>query len=150
MTTNEETIEILNDLLTKAYDAEQGYAQAAERAADSPSLADFFKRQSSMRLSIGHDLKTEITRLGGEPDKGASLTAKAHQAWIALKGFATGDDEAAILKECIRGEEAALEDYGEALANNILPQEVTDLITGQQNEIRDALAGIKVKEVTHD
>ena len=148
--TNEETVKILNDLLTKAYDAEQGYEQAAERAESSPSLVQFFNAQSSLRLLIGKDLKSLIAKYGGEPDKGASVTAKAHQVWIAMRDMVAGDDDEAILEECARGEEAAVEEYNEAIAAEGLPVDVRDALGGHRAKIADALRTIKIKEAQVD
>lgn len=146
MMTNEQTVKTLNDLLTKAYDAEQGYAQAAEKTADSPRLANFFRLESALRLSIGRDLKMLISHYGGEPDKGASVAAKAHQIWIAMKDFMSSNDEEAVLEECERGESAALEEYDEALSNPDLPIDVADILREHRSKIADALSTIRVNE----
>ncbi len=82
---NDKTVECLNDLLTKAYDAEEGFKQAADRASEHPTLAAFFRKQSDLRLSFGHDIKAAITKYGGTPDKGSSAAGKAHQVWISVK-----------------------------------------------------------------
>ena len=148
---NEDTVKTLNNLLTKAYDAEQGYEKAAERAEGHPNLVTFFKTQSDMRLSFGKEIKGAITRYGGEPDKGASIPAKAHQVWITVKTALSGDDNAeAVLEECIRGEEAALSDYDEALKEHTLPIDVRDLITAQRSQIAESVSVIKIKEKLAD
>ena len=152
--TNEETIETLietlNDLLTKAYDAEQGYEKAAERAASSPMLAQFFKDQSALRLTIGKSLKTLIAKYGGEPDKGSSVAAKAHQIWITVRDFAEGGDDEAVLKECERGEEEALEEYDEAMATAGLPADVLEALGDHRSKIADALQTIKIRKAQED
>ncbi len=148
---NEKVTECLNDLLTKAYDAEEGFKKAAERAEGHPSLVSFFKKQSDMRLSFGHELKQAITQYGGTPDKGSSVAAKAHQVWISVKDTLTPDhDGEAILEECIRGEKAALEDYDEKLKCPDLPADVKALITKQRSSIASSLAANKAKEKAAD
>ncbi len=147
---NEQTVEVLNDLLTKAYDAEQGYEHAAQKSDDSPRLRSFFQSQSELRRDIGQGLKTTILMYGGEPDKGASVAAKAHQIWITLKDLATGSDDEAVLEECERGEEAALKDYDEALQNADLPADVVDMLRRQRFMIADALQTIKAEEAVAD
>lgn len=145
--TNEKTVECLNDLLTKAYDAEEGFKQAAERAESHPQLAAFFKRQSDMRLSFGHDIKQKIAVYGGEPDKGSSIAGKAHQVWISVKDALTPDhDGEAILEECVRGEKAALEEYNEKLKCDELPADVRALVTSQRDKIAASLAANTAKE----
>ncbi len=148
---NEKIVEQLNDLLTKAYDAEEGFKKAAERAEGHPLLVSFFKRQSDMRLSFGHDIKQAITRYGGEPDKGSSVAAKAHQIWISVKDTLTSDhDEEAVLEECVSGEEAALEEYDEKLKCSELPADVRQLITSQRAQIASSLATTRAKELAAD
>ena len=148
--TNEETVELLNNLLTKAYDAEQGYEHAAERASSSPALAKFFQDQSALRLSIGHELKSLISNYGGEPDKGASVAAKAHQIWITVRDLVEGGDDEAILEECKRGEKAALEEYDEALSSGALPNDVRDTLSDHRSRITTALDTIHLKEAMAD
>ncbi len=149
---NQQSIECLNDLLTKAYDAEQGFKQAAERAKDHhPELAWFFTQQSDQRLSFGHEIKQLITQYGGVPDKGSSMTAKAHQVWIAVKDALTPDhDGEAILEECVRGEKAALEEYDEKLKCPDLQHDVKALITKQREAVASSLATTKAKEQAAD
>ncbi len=145
--TTEKTVECLNDLLTKAYDAEQGFLKAAERAEGHPRLAMFFKQQSDLRLSFGHDLKEAIARHGGEPDKGASVAAKSHQIWITIKdAFSSDADVEPILEECIRGEEFALEEYDEKLKCDDLPADVRTLISSQRSKVAESLTTVKAKE----
>ena len=145
--TNEKTVEILNDLLTKAYDAEQGYEHAAERASSSPALAQFFQTQSSLRLTIGKSLKSLIAKYGGEPDKGASVVGKAHQIWITMRDFVQGGDDEAVLKECERGEEQSIEEYNEAIASDGLPEDVRDALNTHRSMIADALQTIRVAKL---
>ena len=149
--TNEKIVECLNDLLTKAYDAEEGFKQAADRAEHHPDLVHFFNRQSEMRRSFGHDIKQKIAQYGGTPDKGSSLAGKSHQVWITVKDALTPDhDGEQILEECIRGEKAAVEEYDEKLKCDELPSDVRTLITEQRSSIASSLATTKAKECAVD
>ncbi|MES2983448.1 MAG: PA2169 family four-helix-bundle protein [Verrucomicrobiota bacterium] len=148
---NEKINECLNDLLTKAYDAEEGFKVAAERAEGHPSLVSFFKKQSEMRRAFGHELKQAISQHGGTPDKGSSIAAKAHQIWISVKDTLTPDhDGEAILEECIRGETVALADYDDKLNCTDLPADVKALISKQRASIASSLAANKAKEKAAD
>ncbi len=144
---NEKIIECLNDLLTKSYDAEEGFKKAAERAAGHPGLVGFFQSQSNMRLTFGHEIKQAIAHYGGVPDKGSSIAAKAHQVWISVKDSLTPEDNGeSILEECVRGEKAALADYDEKLECADLPQDVRALISNQRASIANSLSSTKAKE----
>ena len=107
-------VETLNDLIAKNYDAEKGYKEAAEDV-DSPALKTMFKDYATQRYNFGHDLKDAIKQLGGEVEKGGTIGAAIHRAWIDLRSAIAGNDEAAVLKEAIRGENNALANYDEAL-----------------------------------
>ena len=145
--TDEDSIRILNELLTKAVDAEQSYEQAANSLGDSPALTAFFARQRNLRTGFGRELESAIRRLGGQPDRGASAAARTHGIWITLRNFGTGVDEQVVLDECARGEKAALKEYDEILDSKAPPPEVAALIEKQQERIAHALTSIRVRQV---
>lgn len=107
-------VETLNDLIAKNYDSENGYKEAAEDV-DSPALKTMFRDFATQRYNFGHDLKDAIRQLGGTPEKGGTVGAAIHRAWIDLRSAIAGNDESAVLKEAIRGEENAINNYAEAL-----------------------------------
>lgn len=136
--TNKKTVEALNQLLTRNYDAEKGYKKAAEDIENS-TLREFFKDYSGQRYDFGHQIKDEIRKLGGEPDKGSSTKADLHRTWIDVKSIATGKDAEAVVKECIRGEKKALEDYEDTLRSNDLPQSTRQVVQRQHDQIQGAV-----------
>lgn len=147
----QKTVDCLNDLLTKSYDAEEGFNVAAERAKDRPDLQRFFRNQSDIRRSFGHEIKDAIAKYGGTPDKGSSVAAKAHQVWISVKDTLTPDDDGeAILEECIRGEKAAVADYDDKLDCPDLPSDVRTLLSKQRASIAESLATNKSQEKAVD
>ena len=135
---NKEIVEVLNDLLERNYDAEKGYKKAAEDI-DNSLLKDFFRDYSGQRYNFGHELKEEIRKLGGEPEKGSSTKADLHRTWIDLKSLVTGKDTEAVVKECIRGEKKALEDYEDALRRNDLPATSREVVQRQHDRIQNAI-----------
>lgn len=136
--TNKKTVDALNQLLTRNYDAEKGYKKAAEDI-ENPTLREFFKDYSGQRYDFGHQIKDEIRKLGGEPEKGSSTKADLHRTWIDVKSIATGKDTEAVVKECIRGESKALEDYQETLRRNDLPQTTREVVQRQHDRIQGAV-----------
>ena len=116
----EKVISQLNHLLNRNYDAESGFVEAANHI-NSITLNRWFQENSLQRYRFGKEIKAEIRDLGGKPDKGTSLLGEMHQFWMDLKSYFTGNDEASMLYEAIRGEEKALEDYRQTLANITLP-----------------------------
>lgn len=104
----------LNSLLEKNHDALNGYAEAADRV-ENKRLAELFKNHSAQRNEFAQNLRAEINALGGETKDGGSVVASLHRAWIDLKSAFTSGDEKSILAECIRGEEASLDEYDDVL-----------------------------------
>lgn len=145
MNNQEKIIEHLNDLLTKNYDAEAGYKLAAENV-ENEELRGFLELRAKKRYDFGHALKEEIKKLGGEPDKGTSLTGDLHRVWMNLKDTFTSGD-AATYAECVRGEEAFVEEYEECLKDSEhLPPSVVNLVQSQLVDGKKALAEVKALE----
>lgn len=135
---NKEVVEVLNELLERNYDAEKGYKKAAEDI-DNSLLKDFFKEYSGQRYNFGHEIKDEIRRMGGDPDKGSSITSNLHRTWIDVKSLVTGKDTEAVVKECLRGETSALEDYEDALRRTDLPATTREVVQTQHDKIQSAI-----------
>lgn len=143
MSTYTETVgNKLNNILEKTYDAEKGYAKAADNT-DNANLKNFFQRKKQQRYDFGHELKTEIKQFGEEVDKGGSVTGAVHRAWMDTKAFFSADDEEAMLEESIRGEKAAVEEYQEVLKDTALPASTATLLSQQMNKINTDLNQIK-------
>ncbi len=139
---NQKQIKLLNELLTKNYDAEKGYEKAQENV-DHVDLKNFFEEYVNQRYRFGHELKDEIHKLGGKPDKGASTVSSLHRTWIDIKGFFTGKDESAILEECEKGEKATLEDYAKAIKEGYFTQETEKVLLAQHQQVKDAIDRIE-------
>lgn len=149
MSTEKGPITLLNNLLEKNYDAEQGYKKAAEDI-DSSMLKQFLIDHSKERYDFGHELKSEITKLGGKPEKGTSLLADLHQSWIDLRSAIAGNNDKAVIAECERGEKAALQDYEEVLSDENLPESAKDVVSKQYEKIKSALMKLENLESTLD
>ncbi|RMB58501.1 PA2169 family four-helix-bundle protein [Dokdonia sinensis] len=135
----------LNDLLTKNYDAEAGYKQAAEKVSN-PKLKNFFNQRAKERYDFGHELKSEIKSFGQEPEKGTSFTGDAHRTWIDIKTAFSSDKDEAVLEEAIRGEKAAVAEYNEVLSETSLPPSTANLITKERDSVQNALNNVKSLE----
>ncbi|UII31323.1 PA2169 family four-helix-bundle protein [Fulvivirga ulvae] len=140
METRKEIIEKLTQLLTRNYDAENGYREAVEDV-DDPKLKKFFKTYVEQRYKFGHDLKGEIKNLGGDAGKGkgTSVTGDLHRKWMSLKKAISSNNEEAILEECRKGEMTIWGDYNEALAINDLPPSTNSLLRNHKTKIDEAI-----------
>jgi uncharacterized protein (TIGR02284 family) len=65
-----------------------------------------------------------------------------HRGWINLKSAITGGDKHAILAECERGEDSAVEEYKKALDDGLSPT-AQELVLRQFAEIKAAHDRIK-------
>ncbi len=141
---NDKVVSLLNELITKNYDAEKGYKEASEKI-EHQSLKSYFDNQAQNRYDFGHQIKTLISKYGGEPEKGTSIAGDLHRTWIAIRDAFTNGDHA-IYAEAIRGEEAFSAEYGEMLTDKVLPSDVRDLVQTQKNSVDKALASLKVMD----
>lgn len=141
---NDKVVSLLNGLLTKNYDAEKGYKEAGEKIEHS-TLRSYFENQAKNRYDFGHEIKTLISKYGGEPDKGTSVAGDLHRTWIAIRDAFTDGDQA-IYDECIRGEEAFSEEYAEVLNDDVIPQDVKEVVRKQKDSVDKALASLRTME----
>jgi uncharacterized protein (TIGR02284 family) len=133
---------ILNDLIETLKDGQEGFKQAAESVSN-PNLKSLFSDYSQQRSRFATALQTEARRHGEpDPETSSSATGALHRGWINLKSAITGGDEHAILAECERGEDSAVEEYKKALDNGLSPT-AQELVTRQLAEIKEAHDRIK-------
>lgn len=144
-TINQQTVDALQDLLTRAYDAEQGFEQAAE-AVDHPRLAELFRDYSQQRRSFGKDIKNLIRQHGEEPDKGASMMGKLHQFWISMRGKLSDGSEGDLIEECRRGEETTMADYQNYIDDENVALAARELFTDQLMQVREIYARLSSLE----
>lgn len=146
MSTYTETVgNKLNDILEKTYDAEKGYAKAAENT-DHILLKPYFKKRSEERYHFGQELKAEILKFGEAPEKDGSLTGSVHRAWMDTKALFSANNAESMLEESIRGEKTAVEEYEDVLKDTALPPSTSSLLTSQMNSIKSDLSTIKFLE----
>lgn len=142
----EKIAEMLNKLLKKNYDAQKGYADAAEKA-HSADLKRFFAEREEERKSFGRQLKAEITNFGMDPEDGSEFQADIHRAWMDLRASLSSAKEEVLLQEVERGEKAAVKDYEEVLKNHEIPPSTANLLLRQKNAIVETIN--KLKRLEH-
>ncbi|HJS50548.1 MAG TPA: PA2169 family four-helix-bundle protein [Pyrinomonadaceae bacterium] len=123
------TIDTLNDLIEICQDGNEGFREAAE-GCDSSELKSLFTKYSNERAAYASDLQDLVRGLGGTPEHDGSLTAALHRGWMDIKTAIAGNDDAAILNECERGEDSAKKAYKEALEKE-LPDYVRTAVQSQ-------------------
>ena len=136
-----ELIECLNDLIETCRDGESGFQTAADHVKDA-ELKKFFTQCSEQRAQFASELQSEVRQLGGTPTKTGSVSAAFHRGWMNIKSIVTGGSDDAIVTECERGEDAAIENYQRVLKQN-LPPNVLPVVKHQFTEIKRSLDRIR-------
>jgi uncharacterized protein (TIGR02284 family) len=139
---NEKAINTLNDLIETCRDGLNGFKEAADNVKN-PDLKSFFHQVAGERTQFISELALETRRLGGDPEKTGSVTGAVHRAWMDIKGTLTGKDDHAILSECERGEDSAVNAFQEAIKSKNLPDSILPVIEHQLNGIRQTHDRVK-------
>ncbi|MBL8496390.1 PA2169 family four-helix-bundle protein [Nitrosomonas sp. JL21] len=132
--TNEKSIDVLNDLIETSRDGVEGFRKCAEDSHD-PTLRMYFEDRSKSCDEAIRSLSEEVRKLGGEPATGGSTTGALHRMWIDFRTAITNKDNLAVLEECERAEDIALEAYEDALKEE-LSDNLRSLITQQLDGVR--------------
>lgn len=135
--TRTEILDQLSQLLTISHDAEKGYQEASENVDDN-ELKTLLLTQSRQRAEFAQELDREIRALGGEADNGTSLTADLHRAWINIKSTFSTNDDKAVVQECHRGDQEALNTYNAVLQETDLVASTRELLLRQKQSIDSA------------
>jgi uncharacterized protein (TIGR02284 family) len=137
MADNDNVISVLNNLIETCKDGQNGFQTAAEGVKRS-DLKTLFGLYSQQRAKFAGELQNEVLRLGGDPTQTGSVAATLHRGWINIKSAVTGADENAVVSECERGEDAAVANYKDALADQNLPADVREIIERQSVQVKEA------------
>lgn len=122
-----EAISTLNTLIATTIDSVTGYEDSAKNIHDD-RLREIFRDRADERQRVVEELRSEVRRLGGDPEEGGSFLGKAHQRFEDLKAAITGRDEKAIINEVERGEDYLKEKWQAALQSGNLHGETHDLV----------------------
>ncbi len=115
---NEKTIGVLNTLITINNDRIEGY-ETASKETEEQDLKTLFAQFSATSQKCKQELKSEVTKLGGEPAEGTMVSGKFFRVWMDVKAALTGKDRKAILNSCEYGEDMAKDTYEKALENDL-------------------------------
>lgn len=138
MQTNENAIEVLNDLIQINNDRVEGYKRAIKEAdASDVDLKAIFQRMEDESRQYLAELNREVVKLGGEPASGTTVSGKIYRAWMDVKATFTGSDRLAVLENCEFGEDAAQKAYKEALeSDEDLSLDLRQLISNQKASLK--------------
>jgi uncharacterized protein (TIGR02284 family) len=152
MATNDNLVEVLNDLIRINNDRIVGYEKAATEARDiDVDLRGIFTRMAEESKQYAAELTQEVVKLGGEPATGTTASGKIYRMWMDVKATFTGHDRESILASCEFGEDAAQKAYQLALdSDDLVSADLRQLITNQKSSLRTSHDVIKKYRDMHD
>jgi uncharacterized protein (TIGR02284 family) len=123
------TIVTLTELLTVTRDGELGFTTCVEHARDD-ELKRLFAIRARRRSEAAAQLSQLIAELGGNPAMRSRIVGAPRRGWVNLHTASTQNTDDALLEECERGEDHALEVYRNALDDH-LPESVRLVVLRQ-------------------
>ena len=120
-------ITTLNTLTATLIDSVTGYEDAAANS-EGHRFAQMFRERATERQRCVEDLRSEVRRLGGNPEDDGSFMGKTHQRFLDLKAAVTGRDDQAIINEVERGEDYLKEKFETALNSDHLSGESRSVV----------------------
>src|SRR5204863_6717444 len=142
MKDQKQVVSTTNSVIETLKDGQEGFKQAAEGVKD-PQLKSLFNEYSQQRSQFAAQLQSHLQSMGEpEPATTSSAAGALHRAWINLKSAVTRGDDHAILAECERGEDSAVEEFRKALDNG-LSAPVQEIVSRQYAEIKQAHDRVK-------
>ena len=130
-----DVIGVLNDLIETSKDGEEGFRTCAENVKNA-QLKTFFEQKAERCREGAAQLQAIVREMGGDPERGSSMSGAMHRFWVNIRATIAGMDEHAILDECERGEDVAKRSYENALKQD-LPADVRRVVENQYREVRD-------------
>src|SRR4051812_6603525 len=125
----DDIIDTLNDLIETSKDGEEGFMTCAQDIKNA-DLKAMFSTMARHCAEAAAELRAEVQRLGGKPERSGSLAGSAHRRWVDIKSAIMGKDDAAVLAECERGEDVAKSSYEKALKKE-LPANIRAMVERQ-------------------
>lgn len=133
---NRDIVKTLNSLIETSKDGEYGFRLSAEHAR-SEQIKSLFLARAGECAQAASELQTLVLQYGGKAETSGSATGSLHRGWVAVKGTLAGYSDLNMLEEAERGEDAALEQYRNALRQVDLPGEVRSLVERQFQGAKD-------------
>jgi uncharacterized protein (TIGR02284 family) len=131
----QDEISTLNTLIATLIDSVTGYEDSAANI-DNSRLQELFRDNARERQRVVEDLRSEVRRLGGNPEDDGSFLGKTHQRFLDLKAAVAGRDEKAVINETERGEDYLKEKFETALNGGTLSGESRAVVERAYQSVR--------------
>ena len=128
-------ITVLNTLIATTIDSVTGYEDSAQNT-ENERFREIFRARADERQQVVEQLRSEVRRLGGDPEDSGSFLGKTHQRFEDLKAAVTGRDDQAIINEVERGEDYLKEKFETALSSGDLSSETRSAVEQAYQSVR--------------
>ncbi|SIR32841.1 ferritin-like domain-containing protein [Maribacter ulvicola] len=136
----------LKDLVSKNEDAIKGFEKAAENAKQ-VGIKSYFEKKVVDRMQFLRELRASVPELDlGRVEIEGSAAGTLHRTWMDVKAFFAEDNDEAMLEEAVRGDKAAINDYGNALAETMMPPRLKEVIRAQKESLQNDLETSEILE----
>lgn len=143
---NVKTEKYLNSLLEKTYDAQRGYANAAE-VTEHVQLKRWLAQQGARRTEFAAALAGEMKGMNENPKNDGSFAGDMHRGWMNIKAALSLNKDESVLEECLTGEKSAIEEYNQVLEHRgELPPTIVSVLEAQKDEIQATVNEVKTLE----
>lgn len=145
MSDRQDEISTLNTLIGTMIDSVNGYEDAASNS-EAGRFQQMFRERAGERQRVVEDLRSEVRRLGGNPEDDGSFMGKTHQRFLDLKAAVTGRDKKSIIDEVERGEDYLKEKFETALNDGTLSGESRAAVERAYQSVRsghDQMSALK-------
>ena len=140
---DQDTLDQLKTLHTRAIDARNGYQEALDEA-EGHGCSALFHDMIAVHESHARALAAELTKGGETPDDSGSFMSLVHEAIMNVRALFNSLDES-VLPGLIDGEKRNVEKYDDALrAINSPP--LTPLLTSQRDELQQRIAKMEAQQ----
>jgi uncharacterized protein (TIGR02284 family) len=124
-------------LVEACRDGERGYRQAAKDVQDE-GFRFIFQRYAKERAASADALAKALEPFGVSPDVSGTRMGAIHREWLDASAALARGGARTILRECQRGDEAAMKVYAAALHAG-LPPEIQEMVQDQRASLQNAL-----------
>lgn len=131
---NDDVVKTLNDLIETSKDGELGFDKSAEQVKDTELKALLRQRAVECRQAAT-ELSAQVTQYGGSPQTSGTTSGALHRTWVQVRGSLSALSDRAVLEECERGEDHALERYRAAMKEE-LPTTLRTLVERQLDGVQ--------------
>ena len=132
---NSGQVKVLNELIETTIDSITGYEDSAQNV-ENERFREIFRQRADERQQVVEQLRSEVRRLGGDPEDAGTFMGKTHQRFLDLKAAITGRDEKAIINEVERGEDYLKAKFEAALNDSNLSGESRSFVERAFQSIR--------------